>query len=197
MSTTVREEIVVGQIVIRFLLEGAESGGAVAAFEFDVPAGAKVPIGHTHDAYEETVYGLEGTLTWTLAGTPTEVGAGDVLHIPRGVVHHFDNAGTVDARALAIVTPGILGPGYFHEAAAVLAAAAGGPPDVAAMVEVMRTGHVGVEYVEYVLRHKRKLEPAFTPLELGNPALDGITLREPDLTLYDPPTMTRDPGDAP
>lgn len=66
-----------------------------------------------------------------------------------------------------------------------------------AMVEVMRTGHVGVEYVEYVLRHKRKLEPAFTPLELGNPALDGITLREPDLTLYDPPTMTRDPGDAP
>lgn len=65
-----------------------------------------------------------------------------------------------------------------------------------AMVEVMRTGHVGVEYVEYVLRHKRKLEPAFTPLELGNPALDSITLREPDLTLYDPPTITRDPGDT-
>jgi transposase len=65
-----------------------------------------------------------------------------------------------------------------------------------AMAEVMRTGHVGVEYVEYVLRHKRKLEPAFTPLELGNPALDTITLREPDLTLYDPPTMTRDPGDT-
>jgi hypothetical protein len=64
-----------------------------------------------------------------------------------------------------------------------------------AMVEVMRTGHVGVEYVEYILRHKRKLEPAFTPLELGNPALDSITLREPDLTLYDPPSMTRDPGD--
>ena len=65
-----------------------------------------------------------------------------------------------------------------------------------AMAEVMRTGHVGVEYVEYVLRHKRKLEPAFTPLELGNPALDTITLREPDLTLYDPPALTRDPGQA-
>lgn len=64
-----------------------------------------------------------------------------------------------------------------------------------AMLEVMRTGHVGVEYVEYVLRHKRKLEPAFTPLELGNPALDTITLREPDLTVYDPPILTRDPGD--
>lgn len=65
-----------------------------------------------------------------------------------------------------------------------------------AMAEVMRTGHVGVEYVEYVLRHKRNLEPAFTPLELGNPALDTITLREPDLTIYDPPAPTRDPGDV-
>lgn len=138
MSMTVHDEIVVGQVAIRFLLEGAASGGSLAAFEFDVPAGAKVPIPHTHDAYDETVYGLEGTLTWTVAGTPTEVGPGELLHIPRGVVHHFDNAGTVAARALAIVTPGILGPGYFHEAAAVLAAAAGGPPDLAAMADVMR-----------------------------------------------------------
>jgi quercetin dioxygenase-like cupin family protein len=138
MSTTVHEEIAVGQIVIRFVLDGEASGGTVAMFEFDVPAGAKVPIPHSHDAFDETLYGLEGTLTWTVAGTPTEVGPGEVLHIPRGVVHHFDNAGTVAARALAVVTPAILGPGYFHESAAVLAAAAGGPPDVAAMVAVMR-----------------------------------------------------------
>lgn len=63
-----------------------------------------------------------------------------------------------------------------------------------AMSEVLRTGHVGVEYVEYVLRHKRKLQPAFTPLALGNPALDGISLREPDLSIYDRPILTRDPG---
>jgi transposase len=63
-----------------------------------------------------------------------------------------------------------------------------------AMQTVMRSGHVGVEYVEYVLRHKRRLEPAYTPLELGNPALDGIVLREPDLSIYDPPAVTRDPG---
>lgn len=63
-----------------------------------------------------------------------------------------------------------------------------------AMQTVMRSGHVGVEYVEFVLRHKRRLEPAYTPLELGNPALDGIVLREPDLSIYDPPSFTRDPG---
>jgi len=62
-----------------------------------------------------------------------------------------------------------------------------------AMQEVMRSGHVGVEYVEFVLRHKRNLKPAFTPLRLGNPALDGITLHEPDMTIYDPPIPTRDP----
>lgn len=138
VSTTVQDEIVVGQVVIRFLLEGEKSGGTVAMFEFDVPAGAKVPVPHSHDAYDETVYGLEGTLRWTVAGTPTEVGPGQVLHIARGAVHHFDNPGSVDARALAIVTPGILGPSYFEEAAAVLAAAAGGPPDLAAIADVMR-----------------------------------------------------------
>jgi transposase len=65
-----------------------------------------------------------------------------------------------------------------------------------AMETVMKTGHVGAEYVEYVLRHKQKLEPSFTPLRLGNPALDDISLSEPDLTIYDPPMPTRDPEDA-
>ena len=33
---------------------------SVAVFEFDVPAGAKVAAAHSHDGYEETIYGLEG-----------------------------------------------------------------------------------------------------------------------------------------
>jgi hypothetical protein len=65
------------------------------------------------------------------------------------------------------------------------------------MAEVQRSGHVGVEFVEYVLRHKRRLVPAYTPLQLGNPALDSITLREPDLTIYDRPMLTLDPGPDP
>jgi hypothetical protein len=57
---------------------------------------------------------------------------------PRGAVHHFDNTRDVDAEALAIVTPGILGPDFFREVAAILDATAGGPPDLAAIGEVMR-----------------------------------------------------------
>jgi len=53
-------------------------------------------------------------------------------------VHQFDNSRDTDARALAVVTPGILGPDYFHEVAAILDAAAGGAPDYAALGEVMR-----------------------------------------------------------
>jgi quercetin dioxygenase-like cupin family protein len=137
MATSTREEIKVGQLAIRFLVEGERSAGSVAVFEFDVPAGTSVAAGHSHDGYEETVYGLEGVLTWTVEGTPTDVGPGDALCIPRGAVHDFDNTQDIDARALAIVTPGILGPDYFREVAAILEAAAGGPPDYAALGEVM------------------------------------------------------------
>jgi quercetin dioxygenase-like cupin family protein len=138
MATSTREEIKVGPLAIRFLIEGEQSGGSVAIFEFDVPAGTQVAAGHSHDGYEETIYGLEGLLTWTIEGVPTDVGPGEALCIPRGAVHQFENTRDVDATALAVVTPGILGPGYFREVAAILDAAAGGPPDYAALGEVMR-----------------------------------------------------------
>jgi len=137
-ATTTREEITVGEMAVRFLLEREQSAGSVAMFEFDVPAGARVAAPHSHDAYEETIYGLEGTLVWTVDRERNEVGPGEVLYIPRGAVHQFANVGDLDAKALAVVTPGILGPDYFREVAAVIDAAAGGPPDLAAIAAVMR-----------------------------------------------------------
>ncbi len=138
MTTTMREEITVGGMAIRFLVDGEASGGSVAVFEFDVPAGTKVAAGHSHDGYEETIYGLDGVLTWTIDGVATDVAPGEAVCIPRGVVHHFDNRHDTDARALGIVTPGVLGPEYFRELAGIVEAAAGGPPDLAAMADVMR-----------------------------------------------------------
>ena len=132
------EAIQVGQVTIRFLLEGPATAGQVTMFEADIPAGAKVPVAHSHDGYEETAYGLKGTLTWTVDGRKTEVGPGDVLFIPRGAVHRFDNHSGADATMLAVVTPGVLKPAFFREMAAVLAASAGGPPDPKAVGEVMK-----------------------------------------------------------
>ena len=137
MSTMTTEEIQLGPLAIRFLVDGAASGGTVAMFEFDVPASAKLPVAHSHDAYEETIYGLRGVTSWTVDGDVVDVGPGDAVVIPRGVVHRFDNAGTEDATMLAIVTPALLGPDYFRELAAVVGAAAGGPPDPSEIVAVM------------------------------------------------------------
>ena len=67
-----------------------------------------------------------------------------------------------------------------------------------AVAEVMHTGHVGAEYVEYVLRHKRGLAPQAAPLRLGDPELDAISFSEPDLSRYDQiAERTRDPGQPP
>jgi quercetin dioxygenase-like cupin family protein len=132
------EEIRIGQLAIRFLVEGGASGGSVAMFEFDVPAGARVPAAHSHDGYEETIYGLEGVLTLTVDGCQSDIGPGEALCIRRGAVHRFDNGHAADAKMLAIVSPGILGPEYFREIAAVVKAAAGGLPNLTAIAEVMR-----------------------------------------------------------
>ena len=76
----------------------------------------------------------------------------------------------------------------------------GDTPTRTALEQVMATGHVGAEYVEYVLRHKKGMRPAAPPLRLGVPALDEISFREPDLGLYDQyarPQKTLDPGEPP
>jgi quercetin dioxygenase-like cupin family protein len=123
---------------VRFLVEGADSNGSVAMFQTDVPANAMMPAPHSHDGYEETIYGLDGTIAFTVDGEPADIGPGDVLCIKRGAVHAFTNGGDTDAKMLAVVTPGILGPEFFREVGAVLADAGGGPPDIARIGEVMR-----------------------------------------------------------
>src|SRR5271157_698667 len=133
------ETIQVGPIGIRFLLTGSDSGGSVSVFEFSVPAGEKLAApAHKNDAYEEILYGIEGVLTWTVDSTPIEVGPGQALCIPRGAVHRFDNFGSEDVKHLAVISPAIMGPADFREAAEVIGAAAGGPPDRAKMTEVFR-----------------------------------------------------------
>ncbi|MGB6487455.1 MAG: cupin domain-containing protein [Steroidobacteraceae bacterium] len=129
----------IGPLGIRFLLTGKDTNGSVSVFEVTVPAGQKLAApAHKNDAYEETLYGIAGTLVWTIDGNAVAVGPGQAVCIPRGAVHRFDNLGVEDAKQLSIVTPAIMGPGYFREASAVVNAASGGPPDMAKMVEIFR-----------------------------------------------------------
>jgi quercetin dioxygenase-like cupin family protein len=130
-----RETIKAGQIIIDFLLEAADTNGAAAMFEFTVPVGAKVPVPHYHEHYDETIYGLEGTLTFTVDDKAIDIRPGETCFIPRGAVHGFDNLQQVDAKGLAVITPALLGPIFFKEVAAIVNA--GGPPDIQKLKLVM------------------------------------------------------------
>ena len=132
-----KEIIKIGQVTIAFLLETADTNGSLAMFEFGVPAGAKVPLPHYHEHYDETIYGLEGVITFTVAGKPVDIAAGESYFIPRGAIHGFINHGTVDAKALAVITPALLGPNFFKECAEIVNA--GGPPDLEKLKKVMTT----------------------------------------------------------
>lgn len=133
------ETIRLGPLSVRFLLTSDASNGTVAAFELWVPATGRLAApAHSHDHYEETVYGTQGVLTWTVDGEAVTVGPGEALCIPRGAVHRFDNLGTQEAKALCIITPAAIGPAYFREAAEVINEAKGGPPDRARLADIMR-----------------------------------------------------------
>ncbi|MCC7178466.1 MAG: cupin domain-containing protein [Acidobacteria bacterium] len=133
------EIIRIGPLGVRFLVTGDDASGSVALFELTVPAAQRLAApAHSHDHYEETIYGIEGVLTWTVDGTRIDVGPGQALCIPRGAVHRFDNHGSQDVKALCAITPAAIGPQYFRESAEVINAAAGGPPDRVKMAEIMR-----------------------------------------------------------
>ena len=132
------EKIQLGPLAVRFLLTGENARNGLAAFELVVPGAQRLAVpGHSHDAYEETIYGIDGVLTWTVAGKVIDVGPGEALCIPRGAVHRFDNNTERTVKALCIITPAAIGPTYFREAGEVLNAASGGPPDRKKLAEIM------------------------------------------------------------
>jgi quercetin dioxygenase-like cupin family protein len=133
------ETIRLGPLAVHFLLTGDKSTGSVAAFELTVPGELSTPVpAHSHDHYEETIYGVDGVLAWTVDGHQIDVGPGQILCIPRGAVHRFDNHGVLDARALCVITPAALGPEYFREIAAEASKAPGAPPDRTRVADIMR-----------------------------------------------------------
>lgn len=123
----------VGALTIRFRVENE----TLSMFECRVPPGGRVPAPHSHDAFEEAFYGLEGTTQVTIDGVRSDLRPGDALFVPRGAVHGFE-VGEEGAAFLAVATPGVFGSAYFTELAAVIADGAGGPPDREALGAVMR-----------------------------------------------------------
>ncbi len=133
--TKSKEQIIIGQLQLNFLLDGEDSNNTVVLFEFIIPAGAKVPVPHYHKDVDEVIFGLEGTTTTTVNGSKVEINAGDRLFIPRGAVHHHDNRTEQVARSLIFMTPASIGPAYFREMRELIKP--GIPPDPKKAGEIM------------------------------------------------------------
>lgn len=128
--TTIR----IGGLELRFLQDRHTTAGRLDVFEMIVQPQARMPVAHYHESWDETICGLDGTLTMRINGQDRPVGQGDSVFIAKGVVHGFRNDGDGPARCLCILTPGALGPEYFQEVAALAAA---GAPDPEKMKAVM------------------------------------------------------------
>lgn len=136
MPDTSGRRIQMGALSVLFHVDENQADGSVTVFECLAPAQSRMPAPHSHDNFDETAFGLEGVTTFTVAGERIDLRAGESVFIQRGVVHAFDNKGDDDARFLAIISPGLLGPSYFEEIAEVVGG--GGPPDIGRIGEVMR-----------------------------------------------------------
>jgi mannose-6-phosphate isomerase-like protein (cupin superfamily) len=88
----------------RFLVTGAESGGAYFAMEALVPPGGGPPP-HIHTREDETFYILEGEVSIRLGDATITAGAGDFVNVPRGTVHCFRNDRGAPVRMILTFTP--------------------------------------------------------------------------------------------
>ena len=128
------ETIKMGALTLNFLQSKDETGGSLDMFEMIVQPNARMPVPHYHESWDEIIYGLTGTTTWSIDGRDIDVASGQSVFIKRGVVHGFTNRTAAPASCLCTLTPGVLGPSYFKEMAALLA---GGAPDPAKMKATM------------------------------------------------------------
>lgn len=99
---------------VTFLLTGNDTGGALFLCEVSVP-----PLGgpppHIHHREDESLFVIEGEITFQLAAERFHASAGDLVYVPRGTVHSFQNTGQNRAKMLVLSTPAGLEK-FFEEA---------------------------------------------------------------------------------
>jgi quercetin dioxygenase-like cupin family protein len=94
-----------GSIGVRFMVDGAESGGGFSLVEHPMPARALGAPLHRHVREDEYSYVLEGHVGALLGDAVVVGGPGDLIVKPRNQWHTFWNAGNEPARILEIISP--------------------------------------------------------------------------------------------
>lgn len=116
----------------RFKALGDATNGAYSLVEETLLDPEGPPL-HIHDHEEEAFYVLEGRAVFVVDDERRELGAGDLVIVPRGAPHTLARLGDEDLRMLVITSPA----GLEHFFADVQEReAAGAPMDEAAVVQL-------------------------------------------------------------
>lgn len=97
-----------GNTGIRYVATGEQTGHDFGLFEYELPARSDGASPHLHRTFSESFYVLEGRLDVLGGEQWTTVGAGDLVHVPRGCAHGFRNPHGDDARFLLLFSPGLV-----------------------------------------------------------------------------------------
>ena len=129
-------------MLITFKAVSEETGGEYSLYELTVPPQLGAPP-HIHHRETEAYYVLDGEVEFLKGERTVRASVGQFVHVPRGVVHAFANAGREPARFLGIVTPGGLHEKLLSSLGEpakteTLPAPPEGPPDAERFVAIMR-----------------------------------------------------------
>jgi mannose-6-phosphate isomerase-like protein (cupin superfamily) len=90
---------------LRFMVDGAESGGGFSLVEHPMSARALGAPLHRHAREDEYSFVLEGRIGALIGDDVVTGGPGDLIFKPRNHWHTFWNAGDAPARILEIISP--------------------------------------------------------------------------------------------
>jgi mannose-6-phosphate isomerase-like protein (cupin superfamily) len=118
LSATDGEAGFLGSIGVRFMIDGATTGGGFSLVEHPMSARALAAPLHRHTREDEYSYVIEGRMGALLGDEVLEAGPGDLVFKPRGEWHTFWNAGDEPCRVLEILAPAGF-EGFFAELVAL------------------------------------------------------------------------------
>ncbi|MGC4046793.1 MAG: cupin domain-containing protein [Armatimonas sp.] len=87
------------------LIGSAETLGAFSFFHIETQLGANVPP-HVHQNEDEVLYILEGTYRLQLGSRLFTAAKGEVIYLPRTVVHSFECTSEAGGTLLVLTLPG-------------------------------------------------------------------------------------------
>lgn len=128
--------------VLSVMIGAEQTGGTLTVMSDTTPPGGG-PLLHVHHNEDELFLVIEGSISYCVEGTWTEVGVGGAVYLPRGTPHTYRNVGSTPSRHWILTTPSGF-EDFFAQCAAEFAKPDG--PKMDQIVEIYQ--NYGIELLE-------------------------------------------------